>query len=472
MLSLVLRASRCAAPRRSLFLHQQLLVTYGTRLASTDAAPVEDTAPQPPGKPRPPPNLRTAYIRTWQPLANIADAYAMIRVLERKYGKVIEAHFLKDFEVPMNYQNISWIVFKDPKSVQRIPERGFDFTIPAAGVQKEPHEIGMEDIEHLAQEGDYEEGFELAVVDPETNQRVIGGRIVRSEQDFIGEGVDSRLYQPTAGPVLRSFLRWGGFSKLTPIDSKIQIKEEDLFADTPGAETEPRLDSIRMRAALQVAAFATNSQNPAVINEEPAVSATKSTRMNTGPSRRTSDTRQVDWREGGELSFGQMVFGTKSPIRDSPEALKTSPSGSESIPLSSTSPSASPATSNLNPLSTPSTPSESPFSSISAFPDTPPPTARPKAPPTAAQIASKQALERQLEVARQLREQVVAPRRKQAKPALSSNSRTARKGAPREMEFFDEDVVKRGKGDEPDVRAKEPTKPGVLTRLWGMFGRK
>lgn len=38
---------------------------------------------------------RSAFIRTWEPFHNLADAWALLRVVERKYGKVAEAHFLK-----------------------------------------------------------------------------------------------------------------------------------------------------------------------------------------------------------------------------------------------------------------------------------------------------------------------------------------------------------------------------------------
>ena len=38
---------------------------------------------------------RSAFIRTWEPLHNLADAWALLRVIERKYGKVAEAQFLK-----------------------------------------------------------------------------------------------------------------------------------------------------------------------------------------------------------------------------------------------------------------------------------------------------------------------------------------------------------------------------------------
>lgn len=36
-----------------------------------------------------------ARIRTWEPIHNLADAWALLRVVERKYGKILEAGFVR-----------------------------------------------------------------------------------------------------------------------------------------------------------------------------------------------------------------------------------------------------------------------------------------------------------------------------------------------------------------------------------------
>jgi len=99
MFSQVVRNPRHLAPCRS------LLRQHPVRFASTSA---ESSSNSPGLTPLPisadntkkvkeiyPNNRRTAYLRTWEPVRNVADAWAIIRVLERKYGKIITAHFLK-----------------------------------------------------------------------------------------------------------------------------------------------------------------------------------------------------------------------------------------------------------------------------------------------------------------------------------------------------------------------------------------
>ena len=38
---------------------------------------------------------KTAFIQTWDPFHNLADAFALLRAVERKFGKVEEAQFFK-----------------------------------------------------------------------------------------------------------------------------------------------------------------------------------------------------------------------------------------------------------------------------------------------------------------------------------------------------------------------------------------
>ena len=40
-------------------------------------------------------NRRTAFIQTWEPFQNLAGALALLRAIELKYGKIVEAQFIK-----------------------------------------------------------------------------------------------------------------------------------------------------------------------------------------------------------------------------------------------------------------------------------------------------------------------------------------------------------------------------------------
>ena len=78
---------------------------------------------------------------------------------------------------------MSWVIFQDPEALARVPEAGFNFSIPSAGISKPAHEIGMEDLEYLAVSPKYEPGYEIPTPEPGT-ERVIGVRITPSGSPF------------------------------------------------------------------------------------------------------------------------------------------------------------------------------------------------------------------------------------------------------------------------------------------------
>ncbi|KAF8911513.1 hypothetical protein CPB84DRAFT_1820953 [Gymnopilus junonius] len=464
MLSQVVRASRRAAPptrsairaraRRYQHIPRRVLSTSASESTSSSPSPENDLVPDsieedlhapvletlqnadpmPSSStlPRRSRATRTAFIRTWKPVNNIVDAFTMIRAIERKFGRVLDAHFPKDYEVPVHYQCMSWIIFANPKSLQRIPQNGLDFSIPTSGVKTEAFDLGMDDLERVTKARDYEQGFEFIPADPEGKQPVIGGRIIRAEEDYHDETVDRRLFQGTSKYVMRSWLQWGGFAKLTPIETTEAIRPEQLF--DPKYEAE--IDLIRMRASMQVAAFATRMSNPAV-------------RL---PTRATKD---------GKPSLGQAVFGGLLEGKNNEATTFPEPSDIFIDDLPSTSAAENAAEDKTSTSTLPSSEPE-------LEPSTPPPPPEPRE-PTPEEVTAKEALGRQLEVARQLRERVSPPaRRKQAKPPMRAprprSTMTAQK-KPLELEFFQAEKV------DEEVSKEAEKKPGVLGKLFGFLRR-
>lgn len=77
---------------------------------------------------------------------------------------------------------VFWVVFEDPKSLERIPPKGGEFVYKSTKLSGERHEISMEELEALAQSEDFVEESD-APVEIETakgkNISVGGGRIIR-----------------------------------------------------------------------------------------------------------------------------------------------------------------------------------------------------------------------------------------------------------------------------------------------------
>ena len=80
---------------------------------------------------------KAAFLRTSHFLGSLADAFALIRAVERRYGAIREYRFFKvffqlysnphgtkyfqDYEVPTKYQTMIQVTFQDTKSYERIP---------------------------------------------------------------------------------------------------------------------------------------------------------------------------------------------------------------------------------------------------------------------------------------------------------------------------------------------------------------
>lgn len=147
---------------------------------------------------------RTAFIVTWEPFKNVVDAWALLRAVERRYGKVVEAHFIKvsfakssdcllkqqyfqDYEMANKYQMHNYVVFLDPKSLKDIPNSGYTFYIPAPDMEDRPGGPGLDDISHLLESSDKDESFNfphINTLDPKSLKRVIGAQIKRIRMLF------------------------------------------------------------------------------------------------------------------------------------------------------------------------------------------------------------------------------------------------------------------------------------------------
>ncbi|KAF4621403.1 hypothetical protein D9613_000860 [Agrocybe pediades] len=445
MLSLAIRASRHATSCQSAQLYNHLTRRAASTTTTTTSGPIPTSTltPSSPSSTAAAEQLknfenRVAFIRTWKPLRNIADAYTMIDAMERKYGKVLSVRFLKDFEEPTKFQMISFMVFEEPIA-HRIPEDGVEFTIPSSGVAKEQHEITMEDLENILDESPgYDPDYQFPVIAMEGSERtdnIIGGRVRRGTLDFIADN-HRNLFQQTPRNVMQAFLRWGGFNELKPFDKPRTIHGVDLF---PGNG----IDNVRMRAALQQSAMVLDLPNPNNVRPKPQA-ADKNAASTSGSSL-------------AALAFGGLQEDTAAEPKAKAKAQTSAAApASDASTKTTTTVASKPSSSSPSPSPEPSTESA----------DSTPSTTPSRQPLTAEQLAAKEALRKQLDFAKQLKQTLATPYtgRKQAKPSLKPKRKQS--VVPETPEFYEPDYI-------PETPEPEPEKPGVLKRLWsGLFGSK
>ena len=226
---------------------------------------------------------RTALIKTHKTVKNLADAWALLRAVERKYGKVLEARFFKvslqsdlteallkqrylqDFEIQNEYIFDIHVLFLDPQSRQRIsPLYGDTFYILVPIIENRPGGLGLDDVRHLLDSADIEDSFEFASTAPDPTEKVIGAKITRRmlficpfnflfyKREKNSNFIDNVDFYTISNPnqhktvldysLTLKFFSWGGFHKLEPIEASSNIKESDCF-------TEPHWKQLRMRTA-------------------------------------------------------------------------------------------------------------------------------------------------------------------------------------------------------------------------------
>ncbi|KAG6885389.1 hypothetical protein C0993_002352 [Termitomyces sp. T159_Od127] len=154
----------------------------------------------------------TAFIRvggSYDFLRSPAEAFALLRDVERRFGPIQEFHFNRDYDQNTRYQSLVFVSFKDPASYQRLPSESMEFAFKRPS--SNPHQpggIGLEDLKPF--------------LEPQPLSEMAD--------------VSSRTAQ--------LFLGWGGFHSLKPISTEADLQIENAFGLTS-------TDNFRMRCALR-----------------------------------------------------------------------------------------------------------------------------------------------------------------------------------------------------------------------------
>lgn len=76
-------------------------------------------------------------------------ALAIIRAVERRFGKVAEYRFNRDSETSSRFQVLGYLAFKDPASYDLLPPSGpamLRATVPASSIASAPGGVGLGDL--------------------------------------------------------------------------------------------------------------------------------------------------------------------------------------------------------------------------------------------------------------------------------------------------------------------------------------
>ncbi|RDX47539.1 hypothetical protein OH76DRAFT_1484667 [Lentinus brumalis] len=179
---------------------------------------------------------KSVYVRSWDPIANMAEFYAMLRGVEKRFGTVREFRLARDGDVSSLYQGFFLIEFADDASLDQIPEKGTNVKVEVPVTRERPGGIGLADLQGLLQpqERDWTldasglYGATIPVLPPTDGPekrptRVVELVVQRTKKDHWYPNV----YTPR-GRHLRfgtAFAKWGGFYQPTSSDDRPISKE-------------------------------------------------------------------------------------------------------------------------------------------------------------------------------------------------------------------------------------------------------
>jgi hypothetical protein len=179
----------------------------------------------------------------------MVDAFAIVRGVERKFGRIREYRFMRDGEVSSEYQMLCWASFQSEDSMNLIPEKGITMNVPAA-TQDPTIPEGGPGLEHLRglfdmKDVDSSSFPTYSAEGPSTQPRMIELNVQRAASDlrFSGDISPLNLTKGRKVAIGHSFYEWGGFYPLKPLYTSSPFT-------SPSEEPPPAPDHEKMRIAL------------------------------------------------------------------------------------------------------------------------------------------------------------------------------------------------------------------------------
>ncbi|KAF9816797.1 hypothetical protein IEO21_03877 [Rhodonia placenta] len=228
----ILRAALCQCTRRA-------LQTEAAPEASSSSADLflHASSPETMHEKNVNTRLQTIFVRPWDGISSMVELYAIIRGLERHFGRIREYQVGRDTNVPNIYLPYFWARFADSESMDRVPRDPtvLKIEVPLVNSTRQGG-VGLDDLYRLLKPQNY--------VDP-TQESL---DVLKSDEAVVEETVtvDVRVERSSATPflpphqtavlipgavdtrsrvdigVFQHFGAWGGF--YTPRDSAIDDK--------------------------------------------------------------------------------------------------------------------------------------------------------------------------------------------------------------------------------------------------------
>ncbi|KAJ7209750.1 hypothetical protein GGX14DRAFT_452985 [Mycena pura] len=262
---------------------------------------------------------RAIVLRARDGIASPVDALAIIRTVERRFGRVAEFRFHRDADMGNRYQFMAYLSFWDLAAYDRVPKTSTPLCVKVpAGPDIMSGGPGLADITPFLEARDWADSDLTNEVDgdrcqqesPSDGSRVIQFQVDHYDGAFQTNKVDPPVYMARFRRALIShFVHWGGFATKKPLPIPVTItRSHRLFGDT-------EVDHPYMRYQLQewgrlIKPFGFEKATPAEEKEE----ATNPATQNSIPETSENTQYTKDFREHPGLSRSPSTVLFSSPL--------------------------------------------------------------------------------------------------------------------------------------------------------------
>ncbi|KAJ7794301.1 hypothetical protein B0H14DRAFT_2923502 [Mycena olivaceomarginata] len=153
---------------------------------------------------------RALKLRTMQHITSPLDAIAMVRAVERRFGRVAVYQFNRDAEIPSRYQFVAYLSFWDPESYSRVPPNALvSVKLPPENPSIISGGPGLADITPYLDSKDLDPTAEAVAESEQPATLADGSRIVQFRlETYTARIRPGRLHLS----LMSNFVRWGGFA--------------------------------------------------------------------------------------------------------------------------------------------------------------------------------------------------------------------------------------------------------------------
>ncbi|EIW53970.1 uncharacterized protein TRAVEDRAFT_66650 [Trametes versicolor FP-101664 SS1] len=165
------------------------------------------------------------YIRPWDEIESMPAFFAMLRGIEKRFGRVREFRTGRDYDIPSKYTGYFIADLEDSEAYQRVPEKGTSVKVEVPVSKRDrPGGIGLDDLQELlqAQEWDAQatgDGIYSTPIRPvsgpegETPRETRVVELIVQRSTAPQTEVRHRRRMKETGEFGLAFHRWAGFYK-------------------------------------------------------------------------------------------------------------------------------------------------------------------------------------------------------------------------------------------------------------------